>query len=104
MLPNLLLNLHPDYMMTLHPVAAGVPTAPTSSASGTSIPTPIAQPGFDPSGAIEFWDITNRQDWELSDLAQRGHLVAGLPPGPYSNREELLHALDAWVVERLGGA
>ena len=102
-LPNLLLNLHPDYMMTL--------TLWPLAADRTDVvcewhfhPDAVAQPGFDPSGAIEFWDITNKQDWELSDLAQRGISSKGYTPGPYSNREELLHALDAWVVERLGGA
>ena len=77
-LPNLLLNLHPDYMLTFTTVAAGGRTAPTSSASGTSTRTQIARPDFDPTGAIEFWDLTNRQDWELSELGPGGNLVARL--------------------------
>jgi Rieske 2Fe-2S family protein len=100
-LPNLLLNLHPDYMLTfsLWPLAV----------DRTDIvcewhfhPDEIARPGFDPRGAIEFWDLTNKQDWELSDLAQEGIGSHGYQPGPYSNREELLHALDRWVLERTG--
>ncbi len=102
MLPNLLLNLHPDYMLTfqLWPQAA----------DRTDVvcewhfhPDAIASPDFDPSGAIEFWDLTNKQDWELSDRAQEGIASFGYQPGPYSNREELLLGLDHWVLEKLGG-
>jgi Rieske 2Fe-2S family protein len=101
LLPNLLLNLHPDYVLTftLWPLAV----------DRTDIvcewhfhPDEIRKPGFDPRGAIEFWDVTNRQDWELSDLAQQGIGSRGYQPGPYSNREELLYALDRWVRERVG--
>jgi Rieske 2Fe-2S family protein len=65
-------------------------------------PDEIARPGFDPSDAVDFWDVTNRQDWELSDLAQAGISSRGYRPGPYSNREELLAAFDRWVVGRVG--
>jgi Rieske 2Fe-2S family protein len=65
-------------------------------------PDEIARPGFDPRGAIEFWDMTNRQDWELSERAQEGISTRGYRPGPYSNREELLLALDRLVLERTG--
>ena len=65
-------------------------------------PDAIASPGFDPRSAIEFWEITNRQDWALSELAQQGISSRGYQPGPYSNREELLHALDVFVQERVG--
>jgi Rieske 2Fe-2S family protein len=102
-LPNLLLNLHPDYMLTF--------TLWPRAADRTDVecewhfhPEEIAKPGFDPRGAIEFWDLTNRQDWELSDLAQEGISSRGYVPGPYSNREELLLALDRFVLERTGGS
>jgi Rieske 2Fe-2S family protein len=100
-LPNLLLNLHPDYMMTF--------TLLPRAHDRTDVvcewhfhPEEVARPGFDPSPAVKFWDLTNRQDWEVSELAQQGIASRAYRPGPYSNREELLHALDRWVVERLG--
>jgi Rieske 2Fe-2S family protein len=98
-LPNLLLSLHPDYMLTS--------TLWPRAADRTEIvcewhfhPDEIARPGFDPRGPVEFWELTNRQDWALSDLAQEGIGSRGYRPGPYSNREELLHALDRFVLER----
>ena len=99
-LPNLLLSLHPDYMLTC--------TLWPRAVDRTEIicewhfhQDEIARPGFDPAGAVDFWDVTNRQDWELSERAQEGIASRGYTPGPYSNREELLLALDRIVEERL---
>jgi Rieske 2Fe-2S family protein len=103
LLPNLLLNLHPDYMLTF----AIWPRAVDRSdviCEWYFHPNAIASPAFDPRGAIDFWDMTNRQDWELSDLAQSGISSRGYRPGPYSNREELLLAFDRFVLDRLGMA
>ena len=100
-LPNLLLNLHPDYMLTFQLLP--------KAHDRTDIvctwhfhPDTLAAPDFDPSPAVDFWDLTNRQDWEVSELAQQGIASRSYVPGPYSNREELLYALDHWVLERLG--
>ena len=98
--PNLLLSLHPDYMM-LHRLW------PTSVAH-TRIecewyfhPAELAKPDFTADDAIEFWDITNREDWQISELSQAGIQSRAYTPGPYSSRETLLHAFDQYVVERL---
>ena len=99
-LPNLLLSLHPDYVMThvLRPVAV----------DRTEVvcewhfdPSEVAKPDFDPSDAVAFWDLTNRQDWRVSELTQLGMKSRGYSPGPYSAREDLLHAFDRWVRARL---
>ena len=101
LLPNLLINPHPDYVVTFmfNPIAVD---RTDITCHWLMHPDEIARPGFDPSDAVEFWDLTNRQDWELSDLAQLGIASRGYRPGPYSNREELLTALDRWVVDRVG--
>jgi Rieske 2Fe-2S family protein len=100
LLPNLLLSLHPDYMLTC--------TLWPQAVDRTEVicewhfhPDAMARPGFDPRSAIEFWDLTNRQDWELTELAHEGIASRGYEPGPYSNREELLHAIDRFALERL---
>ena len=100
LLPQLLLNLHPDYMLTfqLWPMAVDRTDIVCEWAFH---PDAIAKSDFDPSDAIDFWDLTNKQDWELSDLAQAGISTRGYQPGPYSNREELLMGLDRFVLERL---
>lgn len=100
-LPNFFLNLHPDYMLTF--------TMWPKTVDRTEIvcewhfhPDEINKPGFSAADAVEFWDITNKQDWQLSELAQEGISSKGYQPGPYSNREELLLALDRFVLERVG--
>ncbi len=100
-LPNLLLNLHPDYMLTF----ALWPRAHDHTdivCEWHFHPAEMSRPGFDPETAIAFWDQTNRQDWQVSELAQQGISSRAYRPGPYSNREELLHALDRWIVARAG--
>lgn len=100
LLPNLLLSLHPDYVMShmLWPKACG----------HTEIwcewhfhPREFEDPAFDPADAIDFWDETNREDWRVSELSQLGISSRGYRPGPYSTREGLLWDLDRIVVERL---
>ncbi len=96
--PNLLLSLHPDYMMvhTLWPKAV----------DRTEIvcewyfhPAEIAKPDFVADDVIEFWDTTNREDWNIVELSQLGIQSRAYRPGPYSRREELLHAFDQLVRE-----
>ena len=55
------------------------------------------------SRVYSVYRLTNQQDWELSNRAQAGISSKGYQPGPYSNREELLLALDRFVLERVEG-
>jgi len=54
----------------------------------------VDRPQFDPSKAIEFWDLTNRQDWHVCELTHRGVHSKSYQPGPYSNLESILAAFD----------
>ena len=56
------------------------------------------KPDFVADDAIEFWDTTNREDWKISELSQAGIQSRAYTPGPYSRREELLHAFDEVVL------
>jgi Rieske 2Fe-2S family protein len=100
LLPNLLLNLHPDYMLTFQIWPLAVDRTEVVC-EWHFHPDELAKPAFDPKDAVEFWDLTNKQDWELCDMAQQGISTLGYRPGPYSNREELLMGLDRFVLERL---
>lgn len=98
--PNLLLTLHPDYMLTvtLWPIA---PDRTTLDAAWHFHADEIAREGFVFEDAIEFWDRTNREDWAISERAQRGIASRGYTPGPYSAREAQLWEFDQFVRGRV---
>ena len=96
--PNMLLSLHPDYMMvhTLWPVAPG---RTINICEWHFHPAELARPDFSAADAVEFWDLTNRQDWHVCELSQAGISSRAYTPGPYSNREDLLYAFDRFIRE-----
>lgn len=94
--PNLLLSLHPDYMMTHTIWPKGVNRTEVICEFHFHKDA-VTKPDFSPEDAFEFWDLTNRQDWHVSELSQLGISSRGYQPGPYSNRETLLHGLDGIV-------
>jgi Rieske 2Fe-2S family protein len=87
LLPNLLVSLHPDYVMThrLEPLA---PDRTAIECQWLFDPVAAGRADFDPSYAIDFWDITNRQDWAACEAVQRGVGSRGYRPGPFSTDED----------------
>jgi Rieske 2Fe-2S family protein len=92
-LPNLLLSLHPDYVMT-HTLWPKACDRTEVVCEWHFQPDELARPTFDPGDVIDFWDETNRQDWKVSELSQLGIASRAYTPGPYSTREGLLWDLD----------
>ncbi|HEY7146984.1 MAG TPA: aromatic ring-hydroxylating dioxygenase subunit alpha [Streptosporangiaceae bacterium] len=88
--PNVLLSLHPDYVMThrLTPLAADRTMIECTWAFA---PEAAARPGFDPGYAVDFWDITNRQDWAACESVQRGLSSPHARPGPLSPDEDAVY-------------
>jgi glycine betaine catabolism A len=99
--PSLLLSLHPDYAMVHYarPLAAGRTEV---VCAWLFAPATMAQAGFDPSDAVDFWDLTNRQDWHVNELTQLGLSSRAYAPGPYSNAEGLLSAFDRYYLDAMG--
>lgn len=100
--PNLLLSLHPDYVMC-HALWPQAPDRTRIVCEWLFDPAALTRPDFDPGGAVAFWDMTNRQDWRACELAQLGVRSRGYIPGPfYSWQERLLPAFDREVLKALG--
>jgi len=99
--PNFLLTLHPDYMMT-HVIWPVAPGQTRIVCDWHFHPAEIAKPGFSADDVVEFWDLTNRQDWHVCELSQAGISSRGYQPGPYSNREDLLYQFDRFIVREIG--
>jgi Rieske 2Fe-2S family protein len=91
--PNMLLSLHPDYVMahTLWPVA---PDRTLIECEWLFHPDAPQHPGFDPDDAVRFWDLTNREDWHACEQSQLGVSSRAHTPGPYSPREGISVAFD----------
>jgi Rieske 2Fe-2S family protein len=91
--PSLLLSLHRDYAM-VHYVEPLSPDSTRVRCAWMFDPAARAASGFDPSDAVDFWDLTNRQDWRINELTQLGIGSRAYVPGPYANGEGLLAAFD----------
>jgi Rieske 2Fe-2S family protein len=85
LLPNLLISAHPDYVMThlLEPLAANRTRIVCSWYFASS--------DIDPSYAVDFWDLTNRQDWAACESVQRGLASPHFRPGPLASNEDAVH-------------
>jgi glycine betaine catabolism A len=99
--PNLLLSLHPDYVMT-HTLWPRAHDRTEIICEWHFHPAEIARPEFDADDAVQFWDVTNREDWWIAEQSQAGITSRAYTPGPYSEREELLWSFDD-VVRRSAG-
>ncbi len=100
--PNVLLSLHPDYVMVhrLVPLAADRTRIECTWAFA---PESLARPGFDPGYAVEFWDITNRQDWHACESVQRGLSSPHAVPGPLSSEEDAVYQFVTMVARGYQG-
>ena len=88
--PNLLISAHPDYVMT-HRLVPLAPGRRTIECQWLFPPEAFERPGFDPAYAVDFWDVTNRQDWGACESVQRGAGYRGFQPGPLSARESTVY-------------
>ena len=99
--PNMLLSMHPDYVM-VHQIWPQSPERSLIYCDWFFHPDAFNQPGFNPEDAIEFWDMTNRQDWHVCELSQQGIASRAYEPGPYSPREMIPAAWDREYLRALG--
>ena len=96
--PNLLLSLHPDYLMT-HQVWPLDAERSRVVCEWLFDPRTIASADFDPSDAVDFWDLTNRQDWAVCERQQVGTRSRAYRAGRYSLMEDMVHAFDLMVAD-----
>ena len=97
--PNMLLSLHPEYVM-VHQLWPQSPSRTLIVCNWFFHPDAFkvrgGQPPFNPEDAIEFWDVTNKQDWHVCELSQQGIASRAYEPGPYSSRESIPAAWDEY--------
>ena len=62
----------------------------------------IEKPDFDPTDAVEFWDMINRQDWSACESVQCGMRSRVHQYGYYAPMEDYSLDIRRYVKERLG--
>ena len=101
--PNLLVSLHPDYVMThlMTPLAVDR----THVECAWAFPKEVAaKADFDPSYAVDFWDLTNRQDWAACESVQRGLSSPHARPGPLAPDEDGVYQFVTRVARAYQGS
>jgi glycine betaine catabolism A len=103
--PNMLLSLHPEYVM-VHQLWPQSPERtlivcdwlfhPDAARAGQAV--------YNPDDAIEFWDMTNKQDWHVCELSQQGIASRAYEPGPYSSRESIPAAWDEYYLSQIASS
>jgi Rieske 2Fe-2S family protein len=100
--PNVLLSLHPDYVMT-HILVPQAADRTRISCSWAFAPEAVASAGFDPSYAVDFWDLTNRQDWAACESVQRGLASPHASAGPLAPEEDAIYSFVTTVARGYQG-
>jgi glycine betaine catabolism A len=88
--PNLLLSIHPDYVMA-HRLDPLGPETTRVECAWYFPPEAKDRPGFSPAYASDFWDLTNKQDWAACESVQRGVAGPGYRQSPFSSQELVVH-------------
>ncbi len=95
--PNLIISVHPDYVLTHQ----AWPDGPDRTKVLCDLYVDADALGtVDVQGAVDFWDLTNRQDYHVVELQQQGTRSRSWVAGRYSNQEAAVHAFDLMVMDR----
>ena len=98
--PNMLLSLHPDYVM-VHQLQPQSPERTLILCDWFFNLEAFKRRDFDPDDAIQFWDMINKQDWHVCELSQQGISSRAYRPGPYSARESIPAAWDEYYLQQM---
>jgi glycine betaine catabolism A len=101
--PNLLVSAHPDYVLThrLDPVGPGRVAV---ECQWLLTPEAVDDTDFDPGYAVDFWDLTNRQDWGAVESVQRGLASPAYVPGILAPQEDAVHQFVTMAARAYLGA
>ena len=99
--PNLFLSLASDHVAVFILKAQG--------AGHTSIDChflfetyEMDKPDFDPSDAVDFWHLVNRQDWSICERVQQGIGARVHERGLFSSMEDWNLDIRRYVSDRIG--
>jgi len=101
--PNMLLTPHPDFVLFHHITPHG-PGKIINDCYWLFHPDVIKDEYFQAGikSAVDFWDLTNKEDWKVCEQMQIGTKSRRFTRGYYSGREDILYALDKELLKALG--
>jgi Rieske 2Fe-2S family protein len=99
--PNLFLSAACDHVAAfiLRPRSAGLTHVTCHFLFETH---EIIKPSFDPSDAVDFWDLVNRQDWTVCESVQDGIGARVHAHGFFAPMEDWNLDIRRYVTERIG--
>jgi len=65
-------------------------------------PYEMEKPDFDPSDAVDFWDLVNKQDWAICERVQQGMGARVHERGVYAPMEDWNLDIRRYVHDRIG--
>lgn len=99
--PNFMISLSADHVAAFILWPRG-PERTTVTCDFLFHPDEMARPDFDPSDAVEFWDLVNRQDWTVCEGVQRGMRSRVFEHGYYAPMESASLDIRRYWQDRLG--
>jgi len=99
--PNFMLSLSADHVAAFSLWPQG-PAKTVVVCDFLFHPDEAAKPGFDPSDAVEFWDVVNRQDWSICASVQAGMHSQAFDRGYYAPMEDASLDIRRYIARRLG--
>jgi Rieske 2Fe-2S family protein len=99
--PNLLLSAAAEHIaaFTLWPVA---PDHTRIACEFLFHPDEIGKPSFDPADVVDFWDVVNKQDWQICESVQDGMTSRGFRGGFYAPMEDPSLDIRRYLERHLG--
>jgi len=98
--PNLLLSLAREHV-TYYILKAVGPGRTIVDCHFLFEPYEMDKPDFDPSDAVDFWHLVNRQDWAICERVQQGMSARVHERGVYAPMEDYNLDIRKYVLDRL---
>lgn len=97
--PNFMLSLSADHVAAFSLWPQG-PAQTTVVCDFLFHPDETRKPGFDPSDAVHFWDLVNRQDWSICASVQAGMHSRAFRHGYYAPMEDASLDIRRYLASR----
>jgi Rieske 2Fe-2S family protein len=98
--PNLFLSLAREHV-TYYILRAAGPGRTLVDCHFLFEPFEMDKPDFDPSDAVDFWHLINRQDWAICERVQQGMSARVHDRGVYAPMEDYNLDIRKYVLDRL---